>query len=82
MIVRRKKEDSRWAIWPLDDLLYIYKLPLLQPLNGNKFKIPKSRYDSVDLYISDHWMNRPEYNDNPLPYDEAIYDRLRAHGTL
>lgn len=25
-------------------------------------------------------MNRPEYNDNPLPYDEAIYDRLRAHG--
>lgn len=54
----------------------------LQPLKENKFRIPKSRYDSVDLYISDHWMNRPEYNDNPLPYDEAIFDRLRAHGTL
>lgn len=25
-------------------------------------------------------MNRPEYNDNPLPIDEGIYDRLRAHG--
>ena len=54
----------------------------LQPLNKNKCRIPKSRYDSVDLYISDHWMNRPEYNDSPLPYDEVIYDRLRAHGTL
>ena len=27
-------------------------------------------------------MNRPEYNDNPLPYDEEIYSRLRAHGAL
>lgn len=53
---------------------------ILQPLKKNKFVIPKSRYDSVDLYISDEWINRPEYNDNPLPYDEAIYDRLRNHG--
>ncbi|PPQ68044.1 hypothetical protein CVT25_014505 [Psilocybe cyanescens] len=52
----------------------------LKPLKENKFVIPKSRYDSVDLYISDDWINRPEYNDNPLPYDEAIYDRLRNHG--
>ncbi|KAF9567957.1 glutamate-cysteine ligase catalytic subunit [Agrocybe pediades] len=52
----------------------------LKPLKENKFRIPKSRYDSVDLYISDDWINRPEYNDNPLPYDEAIYDRLRKHG--
>ena len=59
-----------------------YTTFFLQPLNENKFRIPKSRYDSVDLYISDHWMNRPEYNDSPLPYDEPIYDRLRAHGTL
>ncbi|EDR11856.1 gamma glutamylcysteine synthetase [Laccaria bicolor S238N-H82] len=42
--------------------------------------IPKSRYDSVDLYISNDGFNRPEYNDNYLPYDESIYDRLRAHG--
>jgi len=52
----------------------------LKPLKENRFRIPKSRYDSVDLYISEEWMNRPEYNDNPLPYDEEIYDRLRKHG--
>ena len=51
-----------------------------QPLKENKFRIPKSRYDSVDSYLSQDWRNRPEYNDNPLPYDEAIYDRLRTHG--
>ncbi|KIJ49563.1 hypothetical protein M422DRAFT_27931 [Sphaerobolus stellatus SS14] len=51
----------------------------LKPLQENKFRIPKSRYDSVDSYISQTWRNRPEYNDNPLPYDEAIYDRLRNH---
>ncbi|KAF8222928.1 glutamate-cysteine ligase catalytic subunit [Tricholoma matsutake] len=52
----------------------------LKPLKNNHFRIPKSRYDSVDLYISTDWINRPEYNDNYLPYDEAIYDRLRKHG--
>ena len=43
-------------------------------------KIPKSRYDSVDLYISEGWMNRPEYNDNTLPIDDALYERMREHG--
>ncbi|KAF8973058.1 glutamate-cysteine ligase catalytic subunit [Flammula alnicola] len=52
----------------------------LVPLNEDRFIIPKSRYDSVDLYISNDWINRPEYNDNPLPYDQDIYDRLREHG--
>ena len=51
-------------------------------MNENKFRIPKSRYDSVDLYISNDWSNRSEYNDNPLPYDEGIYERLREHGSL
>ncbi|KAJ7188317.1 glutamate-cysteine ligase catalytic subunit [Mycena filopes] len=46
----------------------------------SRFRIPKSRYDSVDLYISTDWINRPEYNDSPLPYDECIYGRLREHG--
>ena len=45
-------------------------------------QIPKSRYDSVDLYISENRMNRPEYNDNPLPIDQGIYDRMREHGEL
>ncbi|KAF7298226.1 Glutamate-cysteine ligase catalytic subunit [Mycena chlorophos] len=52
----------------------------LKPLKESRFLIPKSRYDSVDLYISTDSRNRPEYNDNPLPYDENIYGRLRGHG--
>jgi glutamate--cysteine ligase catalytic subunit len=52
----------------------------IQPLKHNRMRIPKSRYDSVDLYISDTWMNRPEYNDNPLPIDQELYDRMRQHG--
>ncbi|KAF9529245.1 glutamate-cysteine ligase catalytic subunit [Crepidotus variabilis] len=52
----------------------------IKPLKENKFIIPKSRYDSVDLYLSNDWSNRPEYNDNPLPYDDQVYERLRNHG--
>ncbi|KAI0268852.1 glutamate-cysteine ligase catalytic subunit [Gloeopeniophorella convolvens] len=52
----------------------------LKPLKENKMQIPKSRYDSVDLYISEQWMNRPEYNDSPLPINQSIYDRMRKHG--
>ncbi|KAF8070687.1 glutamate-cysteine ligase catalytic subunit [Lyophyllum atratum] len=44
---------------------------------GLKVQFPNPVYDSVDLYISNDWTNRPEYNDNYLPYDESIYDRLR-----
>lgn len=40
----------------------------------------KSRYDSVERYISEYWYNRPEYNDNPPLYDETIYQRLRDNG--
>ncbi|KAF6203999.1 hypothetical protein GE061_002338 [Apolygus lucorum] len=46
----------------------------LEPLKDNKFVIPKSRYDSIDSYLS------PEgdmYNDVPILYDEQIYKRLR-----
>ncbi|KIL62572.1 hypothetical protein M378DRAFT_12774 [Amanita muscaria Koide BX008] len=52
----------------------------LKPLKDNRFRIPKSRYDSVDLYISNDWMNRPEYNDTYAPYDEAILNRLKENG--
>ncbi|PFH53757.1 hypothetical protein AMATHDRAFT_78877 [Amanita thiersii Skay4041] len=51
----------------------------LKALKNNKFRIPKSRYDSVDLYISNDWMNRPEYNNTNPPYDEDIYNRLREN---
>ncbi|KAL0281438.1 UNVERIFIED_CONTAM: hypothetical protein PYX00_002425 [Menopon gallinae] len=46
----------------------------LEKLRKNKFVIPKSRYDSIDSYISECGK---EYNDVPLVYDEAIYKRLR-----
>ncbi|EEB12269.1 glutamate--cysteine ligase, putative [Pediculus humanus corporis] len=46
----------------------------LVPLKNNRFVIPKSRYDSIDSYLSEHGRH---YNDVPLIYDEAIYKRLR-----
>ena len=63
----------------------VYQLRFLglnveQPLKESRFRMPKSRYASVSLYISDVWFNRPEYNDINAPYDQAIYDRLIAHG--
>ena len=34
----------------------------------------------MDLYLSTDWINRPEYNDTMVPYDESVYERLRQHG--
>lgn len=51
-----------------------------KPLKESRFRMPKSRYGSVSLYISDVWFNRPEYNDIEAPHDPAVFDRLRAHG--
>ncbi|KAF9478808.1 glutamate-cysteine ligase catalytic subunit [Pholiota conissans] len=72
--------DSRWNViaGSVDDRTKEERG--LVPLKDDRFLIPKSRYDSVDLYISNDWINRPEYNDNPLPYDHEIYDRLQKHG--
>ncbi|KAG2039997.1 glutamate-cysteine ligase-domain-containing protein [Suillus americanus] len=50
----------------------------LKPSKDN-YIIPKSRYDSVDLYISNHWINKPEYNDVPAPYNKGIFQRLCNH---
>ncbi|KIM61721.1 hypothetical protein SCLCIDRAFT_1215815 [Scleroderma citrinum Foug A] len=52
----------------------------LVPLKTDKYVIPKSRWDSVDMYISPEWINKPAYNDIVVPYDEAIYNRLLSHG--
>lgn len=46
----------------------------LKPLKENKFVINKSRYDSIDSYLS---AQGEKYNDVPLVYDEAIYKKLR-----
>ncbi|GAA6043759.1 hypothetical protein JCM8097_006657 [Rhodosporidiobolus ruineniae] len=52
----------------------------LKPLENDRFVIPKSRYDSVDCYISSDPSNRPEYNDLSLPVDDAVRDRLVERG--
>ncbi|KAH9508373.1 hypothetical protein Btru_050936 [Bulinus truncatus] len=45
----------------------------LEPLKENRFKIPKSRYDSIDSYISP--LGRC-YNDIPLLFDQELCDEL------
>ncbi|KAH8552130.1 glutamate-cysteine ligase-domain-containing protein [Umbelopsis sp. PMI_123] len=52
----------------------------LKPLEHDRFVINKSRYDSVDSYISTDPMFKPKYNDINLVYDEKIYDKLRSSG--
>ncbi|KAG6375363.1 glutamate-cysteine ligase-domain-containing protein [Boletus reticuloceps] len=51
-----------------------------EPLKESEYVIPKSRYDSVDLYISPDWNNRPAYNDTDVPYNKEMYTRLVDHG--
>lgn len=46
----------------------------LKPLKENQFEIAKSRYDSIDSYLSPAG---EKYNDVPLTYDEKVYQRLR-----
>jgi len=50
---------------------------VVQPLKNDQFVIPKSRYDSVDSYLSPCG---ELYNDNKLIYDKEIYDQLRTAG--
>ncbi|KAG5344027.1 GSH1 ligase, partial [Acromyrmex charruanus] len=49
----------------------------LKPLKENKFKISKSRYDSIDSYLS---RQGEKYNDVPLTYDDEIYKQLLDNG--
>lgn len=44
------------------------------PLKNDRFRINKSRYDSIDSYLSPAG---EKYNDVPLVLDEALYKRLR-----
>lgn len=50
---------------------------LLQPLKNNKFRIFKSRYDSIDSYLSSCG---DKYNDIDLTIDNEIYEQLLAAG--
>jgi len=50
------------------------------PLKENKMKISKSRYDSVDCFISTELSCKPEFNDIKLEYDQDIYLQLKNSG--
>ncbi|KAI5820216.1 glutamate-cysteine ligase-domain-containing protein [Pyronema omphalodes] len=52
----------------------------LKPLKNNRWKIPKSRYDSVSTYLADDPRLRDEYNDLNLVIDEDIKKRLIENG--
>ncbi|XP_034118457.1 glutamate--cysteine ligase [Drosophila albomicans] len=45
----------------------------LEPLKDSKFRIAKSRYDSIDSYLSPEGA---KYNDVKLTYDDDVYNRL------
>ena len=42
--------------------------------------INKSRYDSIDCFISNQDMLKPKYNDLPLIYNDESYKRLKSAG--
>ncbi|XP_063298999.1 glutamate--cysteine ligase catalytic subunit [Pelobates fuscus] len=49
----------------------------LKPLNNNKYQISKSRYDSIDSYLS---KCGEKYNDIDLTIDKEIYSQLTSEG--
>lgn len=51
-----------------------------QPLRENTYRVPKSRYDSVDLYIANDERNKPEYHDIDVPVNQKVRQRLLEHG--
>ncbi|KAK9480978.1 glutamate-cysteine ligase-domain-containing protein [Lipomyces japonicus] len=52
----------------------------LKPLKNQQFVIPKSRYDSIDCYISNNSERRSEYNDIELVQDLEIKKTLKDAG--
>ncbi|KAM4772254.1 glutamate--cysteine ligase catalytic subunit [Rhinophrynus dorsalis] len=49
----------------------------LEPLKNNKYRISKSRYDSIDSYLSSCG---EKYNDIDLTIDKEIYNQLITEG--
>lgn len=63
-------------------MLYVIKMLgffSLQPLKNDKYKIFKSRYDSIDSYLSSCG---EKYNDIDLTIDEEINKQLLDAGTV
>eukprot|EP00178_Gracilaria_changii_P027385 TRINITY_DN873_c0_g1_i1.p1 TRINITY_DN873_c0_g1~~TRINITY_DN873_c0_g1_i1.p1 ORF type:complete len:742 (-),score=111.92 TRINITY_DN873_c0_g1_i1:7768-9993(-) len=51
------------------------------PLEEYSASVPKSRYSSIDCYLSDRSRDRPEiYNDLPIPINQHAYRQLRDGG--
>ena len=48
---------------------------LKQPLKKDKFVIPKSRFDTIDMYLAN-----PEYNDKEVLYDDKVFQQLKDGG--
>lgn len=69
--------DCRWQVisQSLDDRSPEEKGEL--PLKNDKYRIFKSRYDSIDCYLSDE---SQQYNDIPIVKDENIYNKLLTEG--
>ncbi|KAI8374809.1 glutamate-cysteine ligase-domain-containing protein [Blakeslea trispora] len=51
----------------------------LKPLENSRFVINKSRYDSIDSYLSNDETYKAKYDDIDLVYDTAIYEELRKN---
>ncbi|KNC74969.1 glutamate-cysteine ligase catalytic subunit, partial [Sphaeroforma arctica JP610] len=51
-----------------------------KPLKENKFVINKSRYDSIDSYLSPFPYFKAKYNDLPIVLNQEVYDDLKQKG--
>lgn len=69
--------DCRWSVISASVDCRTEEERGLKPLDQNQFRIYKSRYDSIDSYLSPQG---EKYNDVPLTLDPAIYEKLRANG--
>lgn len=67
--------DARWSVisGAVDDRTPEERglAPLEGNARGSRMRMHKSRYDSVDSYLSLESANRPEYSDNPYEIDEG-----------
>lgn len=55
----------------------VFLIHVYQPLDKSRFVINKSRYDSIDSYLSNDATYKPKYDDLDLVYDKEIYQKLR-----
>ncbi|CCA66352.1 probable gamma-glutamylcysteine synthetase [Serendipita indica DSM 11827] len=74
--------DCRWNVisGAVDDRTEEERGLKASSSSSNLFRIPKSRYSSVDNYISQDKINCPSYNDLNAPYDKDIAARLLENG--